>query len=305
MFSTSRVQPVVFVIGATGHVGTATIASLSAKHADRVEIRAGVRNPEKAEKLKAIPNVTVVEATMGDSNLVGVLTGVDTLYIVTPGTDNRDQIAISTAESAKQAGVKHIAVVSGPQADLPYSQIGRQLSEVEAKVSNLGVPYTFIRLPMFMENYSWFLKGTSRGQGSIHNAIDPAKLFTSAALKDIGTASAAILVNPEKYANKALTIVSDLHSYNDFTRVLSETTGKEIKYIRVPYKAAKKIMTDASVSEWLAEEVVDLSKLINASSPAVTECDLGEYKMITGEEPTDLSKWITEYSNRGCSLKCI
>ena len=146
-------KPVVFVIGASGNVGTATITSLSAKHADKVEIRAGVRNPEKAEKLKAIPNVTVVQASMGDSNLVGVFTGVDTLYIVTPSTENRAELATSTAKSAKQAGVKHIAVVSVSSADATNTLMGRQFQEIETTIAGLGVPHTFIRLPLFMDTY--------------------------------------------------------------------------------------------------------------------------------------------------------
>ncbi len=136
-------KPVVFVIGASGNVGTATLTSLSAKYADKVEIRAGVRNPEKAEKLKGIPNVAVVQATMGDSNLVGVFAGVNTLYIVTPATGNRIELVTKTTESAKEAGVKHIAVVSLPIAGTTDTLFGRQYSEIEEKVSKLGVPYTF------------------------------------------------------------------------------------------------------------------------------------------------------------------
>ena len=45
-------KPVVFVIGASGNIGSATVQALSAKYSDKVEIRAGVRNPDKADKLK-------------------------------------------------------------------------------------------------------------------------------------------------------------------------------------------------------------------------------------------------------------
>ena len=47
-------KPVILVTGASGNIGTATVAALAAKYADKVEIRAGVRNPDKADKLKAI-----------------------------------------------------------------------------------------------------------------------------------------------------------------------------------------------------------------------------------------------------------
>ena len=112
-------KPVVFVIGASGNVGSATVQVLSSKYADKVEIRAGVRNPDKADKLKSLPNVSVVQAEMGDKEkLTRTLKGVHTLYIVTPGVENRAQLTIATAQAAKDAGVKHLLVVSVPTADL-------------------------------------------------------------------------------------------------------------------------------------------------------------------------------------------
>ena len=106
-------KPVVFVIGASGLVGSSTLKVLSEKYSDTVEIRAGVRNPDKAEKLKSLPNVAVTRAEMGDAALKDTLRGVDALYIVTPGTELRVPITIATAEAAKEAGVKHIMVISG------------------------------------------------------------------------------------------------------------------------------------------------------------------------------------------------
>jgi len=105
-------KPVVFVIGASGQIGSATVRNLSSKYREKVDIKAGVRNPDNAEALKALPGVVVVKATMGDESLVETFKGVDTLYIVTPTVGNRASITNSTADSAKQAGVKHIGVVS-------------------------------------------------------------------------------------------------------------------------------------------------------------------------------------------------
>ena len=91
-------KPVVFVIGATGLIGTATINALAAKYTDKVEIRAGARNPDKADKLKAIAGITIVKAEMGKKDeLVNTFKGVNALYIVTPPTLNRAELTIATA----------------------------------------------------------------------------------------------------------------------------------------------------------------------------------------------------------------
>ena len=195
-------KPVVFVIGATGNVGTATVTSLSAKYADKIDIRAGVRSLERASTLKAIPNVTVVRATMGDSNLVDVLTGISTLLIVTPTTENRVELATKTAEYAKQAGVKHIAVVSLLMVAFPDKIFGRQLSQLEENISKLGVPYTIVRPSFFMENYLLFFRKSIAEQAAIYFPVDPERPYMPLAAEDIGKFFAAILVNPEKHVNK-------------------------------------------------------------------------------------------------------
>ena len=74
-------MPVVFVTGASGNIGFATVSALSSKYRDVVEIRAGVRNPDKAEKLKSLVGVSIVKACMGSTDLAETFKGVDSLYM--------------------------------------------------------------------------------------------------------------------------------------------------------------------------------------------------------------------------------
>ena len=101
-------KPVVFVIGASGGVGTATVRALAERYSTRVEIRAGTRKPDTTH-LRDIPGVTVVYAEMGKrEELVDTLRGVHALYIVTPSGEYRASLTISTAEADKEAGVKRV-----------------------------------------------------------------------------------------------------------------------------------------------------------------------------------------------------
>ena len=185
-------KPVVFVIGASGQVGSSTLKVLSEKYSDKVEIRAGVRNPDKAEKLKNLPNVTVTRAEMGDTALKDTLRGVNALYIVTPSAEQRVPITIATMEAAEEAGVKHILVISGVTTDTFF---GRQLSKLNSAVKTLGVPYTLILLPFFVDNYFWY-KDSIKEQGVIHCPVDGTKPFISVVVSDIAKASAAISSKP-------------------------------------------------------------------------------------------------------------
>ena len=286
-------KPVVFVIGASGNVGSATVQVLAEKYATKVEIHAGVRNPDKADKLKAIADITVVKAEMGSTELKTTLQGVDTLFIVTPGAENRAELSISTAKSAKEVGVKHQVVVSGLGADRQDLLFGRQLTEIETSVKALGVTYTMLRLPVFFENYFGF-KDTIKGAGAIHLPVDPSKKFCAASVGDIGKAAAAILVNPAKHANKTYDIISDRHSYGDVAAAFGEALGKTVTYNRVSYDAAKQAFLGMGVQDWELDGVMELFKLIDNDDPILTTINANDYNLITGEQPTSLKAWVTQ-----------
>ena len=286
-------KPVVFVIGASGTIGAATVAALSVRYADQVEIRAGVRNPDKADKLKSLANVTVVKASMGDKeNLTGILKGVNALYIVTPTSEKRTQLAIATVEAAKTAGVKHVGVISVSTAGLPNTLIGGQFAEIEGTVGQLGVPFTFIRLPYFAENL-FGSKPTITAQGAIVTPADPAVPFGLITAEDAGEAGAALLVNPAKHAGKTYDLISDVVTYNDIVSSFSKALGKEIKYTRVPYEAAKQASIEAGLPEWQVDGFFEVVKLIDDGVPKANPIsDVSAYKTITGRKPTTADEWI-------------
>ena len=286
-------KPVVFVIGASGKVGAATIAALAKRYADKLEIRAGVRNPDK---LKAPAGVTVVQATMGDKeNLKVILKGVDALYIVTPSTKNRAQLVNDTAEVAKVAGVKHLLVVSVTTAQLTDTIFGGQFNQIENYIEQLGVPYTILRLPHFLENL-WGFKSTIVGQGTIFCPADPDKPLSSIAVEDAGVASAVILADPAKHAGKTYNLVSDRQTFGDFARAFSKVLGKEIKYVRVPYDATKQKLIGAGIPEWKADAFLELNKLLDNDAPEINIPDVTDYETITGEKGTTYSDWIAKYA---------
>ncbi|KAL5481888.1 hypothetical protein EMCRGX_G022152 [Ephydatia muelleri] len=266
-------KPVVFVIGASGSVGAATVTALSAKYADKVEIRAGVRNPEAADKLKGLNGVTLVAAEMGGDRdkLVTTLRGVDALFIVTPGTKARAELAISTAEAARDAGVKFLLVVSVLTADLTDTIFGAQFSKLESAVAQLD---------------------TIKGHSAFYSPVDPDKPFTPVVVSDAGNAAAAILSNPIAHANQTYNLVSNRHTFNDVAASFSEALGREVKYVHVPYEAAKQSLLQMGFQDWQVDGIFELDKLIDSESHITNQEDLTHYTKITGEKPTELKTWI-------------
>ncbi len=44
-------------------------------------------------------------------------------------------------------------------------------------------------------------------------------------------------------------------------------------------------------------------RAVQVVDPALSQCDLGLYKQITGEDPTDLKKWVSKYSGAFQSIE--
>ena len=288
-------KPVVFVIGASGNIGQATIQALSSKYADKLEIRAGVRNPDKADKLK-LPGVTIVQAQMGDKDtLINTFKGVDALYIVTPAAENRVALTIHTAEAAKEAGVKFILVVSGQTATITDTIFGQQFNKIETTISQFGVPYSFLRLPTFVDN-NWGFKDSIKNDSTIYSPVGPTKPFIPVVVDDAGKACAALLANYTEHFNTTYIISSDRYSYNDLAKTFSESLGREIKYVQIPYEGAKQAFLKLGFQEWRANGCLETIKLINNDSTVTKYSDLSIYKTLTGEEPTSIKSWVSKYA---------
>ena len=286
-------KPVVLVIGATGKIGAATVTALASKYADKLDIRAGVRNPEKADKLKGLAGVTVVQAEMGDNEkLVETFKGVDTLYINTPGIENRVEVTVATVKSAKKAGVKHLVVVSVTSAQNEEILFGRQFTKLENTIKDIGLPYTFLRLPFFMEN-NFGLIATIKGQSSIFSPVDPTKMYVAIAVEDAGKLGAIVVADPSKHSNKVYNVISDRYTYNDLAAAFSEVLGREIKYVRVPYETTKQAI-QANLEKWQVEGLLELFKVIDDGGAALEDHDLSSFTDITGDKPTDIKSWVTK-----------
>ena len=236
---------------------------------------------------------SVVKAEMGSADLNHTLKGVDALYIVTPPTENRAQLVISTAEAAKEAGVKHLLIVSGSIKNLQDTIFGRQFTELESTVEKLGVAYTFLRLPFFYENYFMFKEGI-KGAGAIYGPVDPTKPFSTISVADIGKASAAVLVNPAKHADKTYDIISERHTYADVATAFGEALGKTVTYNRIPYDAAKQGSFQKGMPEWQIDGGFEIMKSIDGASPVVNPQDISHFHQITGEVPINLRAFIAQ-----------
>ena len=288
-------KPTVFVLGCSGSIGSATVRALSRKYSDTLNILAGTRDTasEKVASLRSLPGVTILHADMNNKEgLRDLLTGVTSLFIVTP--TNGFRLAIGAAEVAKASGVKHILTVSVLTVELTDTIYGKQYGDLESSVKHLQIPYTFIRLPPFVDNY-WAYKRPIQQNSSFSTPADPTKPFSAVVVEDAGKAAAAIMAEPEKHYGKTYKLISNRHTLNELTAAFSQALGKNVKYERISYNDCRRRLVEVvGFSEEDADGILEIYRLTDEECPMVDDPEMSHFNQITGEKPTSLKEWVNE-----------
>ena len=288
-------KPTVFVLGCSGSIGSATVRALSRKYSDTLNILAGTRDTasEKAASLRSLPGVTILHADMNNKEgLRDLLTGVTSLFIVTP--TNGFRLAIGAAEVAKASGVKHILTVSVLTVELTDTIYGKQYGELESSVKHLQIPYTFIRLPPFVDNY-WAYKRPIQQNSSFSTPADPTKPFSAVVVEDAGKAAAAIMAEPEKHYGKTYKLISNRHTLNELAAAFSQALGKNVKYERISYNDCRRRLVEVvGFSEEDADGILEIYRLTDEECPMLDDPEMSHFNQITEEKPTSLKEWVNE-----------
>ena len=288
-------KPTVFVLGCSGSIGSATVRALSRKYSDTLNILAGTRDTasEKAASLRSLPGVTILHADMNNKEgLRDLLTGVTSLFIVTP--TNGFRLAIGAAEVAEASGVKHILTVSVLTVELTDTIYGKQYGELESSVKHLQIPYTFIRLPPFVDNY-WAYKRPIQQNSSFSTPADPTKPFSAVVVEDAGKAAAALMAEPEKHYGKTYKLISNRHTLNELAAAFSQALGKNVKYERISYNDCRRRLVEVvGFSEEDADGILEIYRLTDEECPMVDDPEMSHFNQITGEKPTSLKEWVNE-----------
>ena len=284
----------VLVLGASGYVGKATLAALTSRHGnDKVQVFAGVRKPEKFTDM---PNVTTIQADMGDkAALTKTLQdqAFDSVFVVVPGHEDRTQLGINAIEAAKAAGTKFVLMLSVLTCGTD-TIFGRQFEGIEDTMKSSGVDHAIVRLPLFIDN-NYAQAGSIKGEAStFYDPRDPTKLHTPVAVGDVGKAAADILASPAKHIGKVYKLVSPAFSVNDMAAAFTKTLKKEVKPTTVPYQAAKEAFMGMGFLEWQVDGIMELYHYIDDESEITNEPNVGDVELITGEKATTIGAWVEQ-----------
>ncbi|HEY3561764.1 MAG TPA: NAD(P)H-binding protein [Kribbella sp.] len=262
------------VTGATGHVGRALVDDLNRRGA---EFRALVRS--------ARPDLPA-EQLIGDLDGPLDLRGIDTLFLLVPGTGLAHTRYVVGA--AREAGVHRIVYLSS-YAVLgdPVPAMGRWHHERERIIQDSGIPATFLRPTGFMTNtFDWL--PTIRAGGYVLDPIGPGRA-APVDPADIAAVAATVLTE-DGHEKHAYTVTGpEAFTLAEQVAILGAALGRtlDVRPIETPADAVRFRYPDGAPPE-LAAAIVEGLELMRADTVGLRTDDV---RRLTGRAPRTFASW--------------
>jgi NAD(P)H dehydrogenase (quinone) len=268
----------ILVSGATGTIGNHLVQRLRALNAN-------------FKTMSSKPGADVQADWADPAALQRAFTGIDTLFLLLPLVPNKLELARNAVAAAQAAGVTHIVRSSGAGAD-PASPnaLAALQGQIDAVVAGSGIAHTFLRPMGFMQNWVSFAAAQVKAGAFYAPHGTGAQSLVDA--RDIADAAAAVLVNPAPHAGRAYTLTGGEAFNNDQQLALiSQVTGKLVRYVDVPEAAAEAAMKDMGMPPVMVAWFMGLHMVVkNGWAAAVTD----DVHTLTGHAPRRFADFVAE-----------
>jgi NAD(P)H dehydrogenase (quinone) len=227
------------IMGITGRVGSAIAENLLAQGE---QIRAIVRNPEKAGRWRD-RGAEIAVADVDDSKaLASAFEGMDGVFLMIPPNFAP---APGFPETRQTLASYHAALLKAlPKKAVYLSSIGAEqtsglglitsLHLLEQTLGNLPIAHAFLRAGWFMENHAWDVTTAQSEERIFSNLFPLDRKFSLVAAADIGKAGADVL-RQEWTGTRYIEVAGpEQYSPTDIARALSNALGRKIEAVAVP-----------------------------------------------------------------------
>lgn len=276
---------IILITAAGGKVGQHVVTELAQK---RVPFRAGVHNESKASALLESGVETAVLDFENSNSLAAAFKGIDTVFLVTPGSPDQGRQEENLLAEAQRAGVKRIVKLSGKIADretIGFSQWNR---DAERRIKQSGVPYTILRANYMMQNL--FGNAEQIKHGAFTNG-PAAKCIALIDARDIAAVAVAALTE-EGHAGKTYDLNGpeplDGHAQ---AAVISSVLGRPVRYLDVSTDDFVGQLKSFGLPAWM----VDAFAVAVANPEIPGDQSSAEVERILHRKPGTLEQFIKDY----------
>jgi|HubBroStandDraft_3_1064219.scaffolds.fasta_scaffold27872_3 uncharacterized protein YbjT (DUF2867 family) len=283
--SMTRENSKILISAAGGKVGQHVVTQLAQK---KVSARAGVHSQAKASALRE----TGVDAAVLDfespESITAAFKGIDTLFLVTPGSPDQGRYEDNLLADAKRVGVKRIVKLSGKIAEHHTVGFSKWNREAEQKIKQSGIPYTILRGKFFMQNL--FGSAAQIKQGAF-TAGPAAKRIALLDARDIAATAVATLTE-EGHAGKTYDLNGpELLDGHAQAAVFSSVLGRPVRYLDVSAADFIGQLKSFGLPPWMVEAF----GVAVADSEIPGDQSSAQIERLLHRKPGTLAQFIKDY----------
>jgi uncharacterized protein YbjT (DUF2867 family) len=244
----------ILVTGATGNNGLEVLKRLAGRN---VQVRAMVRNRDRASEISALPNAEMVEGDFDrPETLLSALAGVDRAFLLTNSTERSEAQQLAFVDAARQSHVKHIVKLSqfAATAHSPVRFL-RYHAAVEAEIQATGMAYTFLRPNLFMQGLLNF-RSTIATQNAFYAAINDAKVST-VDVRDIADVAVAALTETGHEGKIYDLTGSQALTHTEMAECITAALGRQITFVDIPPEAMRDALIGFGMPVWQADGLIE------------------------------------------------
>lgn len=280
------------VTGATGKFGSKVVETLL-KTVPASQLAVSVRNPEKAEELRA----RGVEIRQGDfdhpETLDAAFAGVDRLLLVSADGDNETRIRqhANAVAAAERAGVGFIAYTSLANAQESQNLFTPTHQATEEAILKTGIPYSFLRNNWYLENEISSIQGVLAGAPWVTSAENGKVGW--ALQQDYAEAAAAVL-SGKGHENTIYELSGKVLTQEEIAAALGSVLGKEITVQQVDDATYADIMQAAGVPDFVIPILVEIQRSIRVGS---LDVESNDFEKLLGRPATPINEGLSQIVN--------
>ena len=282
---TQAERPLIALTGATGAVGSRLAARLAGAGAP---LRLVVRDPARVPQL---PGVEVRRASgyAAGEEMRAALDGAGTLFLIPAGeAPDRVEQHKTAIDAAVAAGVRHLVYLSFVAAspDTTFT-LGRDHWHTEQHVRGTGVPWTFLRMNLYMD----FIPSMVLADGVIRGPAGDGRL--AAVLRDDVAAAGAAVLTSGGHEGRAYDLTGpEAFSLAEAAELMSRATGKAIRFHDETDEEAFASRAGFGAPDFEVRGWVSSYWAIREGSLAAVSTDV---RTLTGRDPVSLAEYLQEH----------
>ena len=218
------------------------------------------------------------------------LDGVEALFLLSQEVAHEKPMV----DAAREAGVRRIVYISSFGADTDTFIVGQLHREIERRIEDSGMTWTFLRPNYLMQNFITLMGDDIRNEDAFHDSIGDARVSRIDA-RDVSHVAARVLIE-SGHEHRAYDLSGpEAITHHHAAEVLSEALGRRIRYVELDDDSFRRRLVAQGVPEDFAGFVEDVNRR-NRNGETHDDKVTGHVRTILGREPTPFSRFCRDYA---------